>query len=933
MQNVRRSVLIALLAVPGTALAQQPSPAAPIPLDPAVRSGTLDNGLRYFVRANRQPEHRAELMLVVNAGSILEDDDQRGLAHFVEHMAFNGTENFEKQALVDYLERIGMRFGADLNAYTGFDETVYLLTVPTDTGTAVARGFDILEDWAHRITFDPIEIDKERGVVIEEWRQGQGAGSRLRDQVFPVLFRGSRYAERLPIGSQESLQTASREALVRYYEQWYRPDLMAVVAVGDFDAAGIEEQIRIQFSALTPPAEPRPRSVYGVDAHDSTLVVIATDPEATGTSVNVYYKHPVPEQGTYGAFRQSLVHILYNGMLNARLSELAREADPPFVAASSSEGNIVRTQAAYSVGAAVHEGGVLRGLEAILTEAERVARHGFAESELDREKADLLRYYESAFAEREHTESSQLANEYARAFMEGEAVPGIAAEFDLVKQYLPAITLADVNRLAGEWMPDGNRVIVLQAPRKEGLELPSERDLLGVFAAVESSTIDPYVDVVTEDELVANPPAPGSVTAETVYADVGVTEWTLSNGARVLLRPTDFKDDEVVFRAFSPGGLSHVSDDEYLTGVFASSLASASGLGTMDATALQKALAGKAVAVRAGIDELSEGLNGGASPGDLETMFQLIHLNLSAPRRDTTAFSSLVTRLRSVLENQQASPDQAFADTLSVTMAQHHPRIRPVTAARLDEIDRDRAFEIFEDRFTDAGDFTFVFVGSFTIEAIRPLVERWIGGLPGGTRNESWRDSGVRPPDGVVEKTVRRGLEPRSQTAIIFTGPIEYDRQTAFLLNGMADALDIQLRDVLREELGGTYGVQVATSVARDPWPNYAVQVYFGADPARLDSLTTVVFDEIRKMQTEGPSAETLDKVKEALRRDHETNLRQNAYWLSRLSSAALQGFAPDELLDVPALIDALSVERIAEAARMHMPATRYVRVSLVPEG
>jgi len=921
-----------MLATPAVAFAQQSDPASRIPLDPAVRTGTLENGLRYFIRSNSRPAKRAEFMLVVNAGSVLEEDDQRGLAHFVEHMAFNGTANFEKQQLVDYLEHIGMRFGADLNAYTGFDETVYQLTIPTDTATVVDRGIQILEDWAHGITFDAGEIDKERGVVIEEWRLGQGAGARLRDQVFPVLFRGSRYADRLPIGSEQSLRSFQRAALVRFYHDWYRPDLIAVIAVGDFDAAAMEQKIRARFAGMTAPPDARPRPTYGVEPQTGTRVVIATDPEATGTSVNVYYKHPVPAGGTYATFRESLVRNLFNGMLNARFAELARAAEPPFVAASSTEGDIVRTQAAYSVAAAVQEDGVVKGLDAILTEAERVSRHGFTTTELEREKADLLRFYETSYAERDKTESVDLANEYARAFLEGEAVPGIATEFDLVKRYLPSIMVEEVNALAGRWLTDNDRVLAVQAPRKEGLDLPGEQTLQAVFADVRRRTIEPWVDIVTDDDLVPEPPVPGRVAGETRYDAAGVTSWTLSNGAHVLLKPTDYKADEVLFHAFSPGGLSLVSDADYLSGAFSASLASASGLGTMDVTALQKALAGKAVGLRANVDELTEGLTGGASPGDLETLFQLIYLHLAAPRRDTTAFRSLITRLRSVLENRQASPDQVFSDTVSVTLSQHHPRTRPVTAARLDEIDRDRAFDIFRDRFTNAGDFTFVFVGNFTTDSIRPLVERWIGGLPGGARRETWRDSGIRPPDRVVEKVVRKGLEPKSQTALIFTGPFDYDRQKAFQLSALADCLEIQLREVLREELGGTYSVQVAASVARDPWPNYAMHIYFGADPARLDSLTDVVFQEISRFQAQGPAPGTLDKVRETLRREHETNLRQNGYWLSRLVTAAVQGYTPDELSDVPVLIDGLTIDGLAALARVNMTRERYVRVSLLPE-
>jgi len=923
---------ILLLGMASYASGQQPDPASRLPLDPQVRAGRLDNGLQYMVRRNTRPEQRAELMLAVNVGSVLEDDDQRGLAHFVEHMAFNGTRNFEKQELVNYLESIGMRFGADLNAYTGFDETVYMLTVPTDTGTALERGIQILEEWAHNVVFDSTEVDKERGVVIEEWRLGQGAGARMRDQVFPVLFRGSRYAERLPIGTRESLESFSRDRLVQYYRDWYRPDLMAVIAVGDFDAATVETLIRDRFSTLTSPAGARPRTVYPIPDHDQPLVVVATDAEATSTSVDVYFKQPVGEKGSHGAYRRSIIENLYNGMFNARFGEVARRADPPFIGAGSSAGSLVRTRGSYSLGAAVPEDGVVRGLEAILTEGRRVARHGFTATELEREKRDLLRYYETAYAERDKTESSTYANEYIRHFLENEAVPGIAVEYDLAKSYVPGITLEEVNALAGEWMGEPNRVVVVQTPRKEGVAIPTEPEILGVFAAVEQKEITPWQDIVADDELVAAPPAPATVVSERHIEAIGVTEWILSNGARVLLKPTDFKDDEILFRAISPGGLSLVSDADYISAGVASTLVGTSGLGEHDATTLQKALAGKAARLSTAMDDLSEGLAGAASPADLETMLQLAYLHFTSPRQDSVAIASLLTRLRAFLQNSAAAPEAAFSDTLSVTLAQYHPRARPVSVRSIDEIDPDRAFAIYRDRMSDAADFTFTFVGSFEPQTIRPLILQWIGGLPATNRTEQWRDNGIRPPDGRVEKVVRKGVEPKSQTAIVFNGPFEYSRANAHVLRSLIDVLDMRLRDQLREELGGTYSVNVGQSAARDPYPHYGVSIIFGSAPERADSLATVVFAEIERLGSTGPDDETLQKVREAQRRSFETDARQNNWWVAHITAAVRLGLEPDGMANLPALIDGITAEQIAEAARLYLPRDRYVKVVLLPE-
>jgi zinc protease len=921
-----------VLGLASATQAQRPDPAAPLPVDPQVREGRLANGLRYVVRANGRPEKRAELRLVVNAGSILEDPDQRGLAHFTEHMAFNGTANFAKQELVNYLESIGMRFGADLNAYTGFDETVYMLTLPTDSASPLQRGMQILEDWAHGVTFDSVEIDKERGVVIEEWRLGQGAASRMRDQIFPVLFRGSRYAERLPIGTKESLETFRRAQLTRFYNDWYRPDLMGVIAVGDFDPARVEALIVQHFSGLEAPITVRPRPAYPVGDHAEPLVAVATDAEATGTSIDVYYLQGIGERGTHRAYRRTLVENLYNGMLNARLEELARASDPPFIGAGASKGGLVRTRGAFSIGAAVPEGGVLRGLEATLTESARVARHGFTASELERGKRDLLRYYETAYAERDKSESAGYADEYLRHVLENESIPGIAVEFDLAKQYVPEITLAEVNGLSREWLTENNRVVVVQSPKKPGVSVPTETEILGVFAAVAKKDIKPYQDIVADEALVPAPPTPGTVVSERRLAAVGITEWKLSNGARVLLKPTTFKDDEILFRAVSPGGLSLVADADYISAGFSGTLVSVSGLGSFDATQLQKALAGRAVNLQTALDDLSEGLVGGGSPKDLETLLQLAWLHFTAPRQDSAAVAGLMTRLQAFLQNREAAPEAAFGDTLTVTLAQHHPRARPISAQTITEIRPARSFALYRERMSNAADFTFILVGSFQPDSIRPLILRWIGGLPGGGATETWRDDGIRPPAETITRVVRKGVEPKSQTALVFTGPFAYSRANAHLLRSLIEVLDIRLRDLLREQLGGTYGVQVAQSAVRDPWPHFAVTIAFGSAPERADSLTAAVFAEIARLQASGPDAATLLKVQEAQRRQYETDVKENQYWVSHIAANVMQGTDPDGQSNLPALIDGITAQRIAEAARQYLPAGRYVRVTLLPE-
>lgn len=928
----RRVVAIGFLFLLGgaEALAAQTA-GTPMPVDPAVRTGTLDNGLRYFVRANRRPENRAELRLVVNAGSVLEDDDQRGLAHFVEHMAFNGTENFEKQEIVSYLESIGMRFGADLNAYTGFDETVYMLTVPTDTGSALATGLRILEEWAHRVSFDAGEIEKERGVVIEEWRMGRGAGARLQDQTLPVLLHGSRYAERLPIGQREVLETFPRDALVRYYERWYRPDLMAVIAVGDFDAAEVERMLVERFSGISPAPGEADRPLYPVPEHVEPLVSIATDPEATSSSVQVFFKGPVRASGDERAYRRSLVEGLYDQLLGARLSELAQQPDPPFLGAFATQGELVRSSETYIVAAGVPDGGALRGLDAVLTEIERVARHGFEQSELDRARADLLRGYERAWAERENTNSATYAAEYVRAFLSDEPIPGIEWEYDAARRFLPEITLHEVNALARQWTTPENRVIVAQGPRREGVEMPTADALLNTFEAVVAKEIPPYSDRVASTPLVPRPPEGGTIVEERDWDAVGVTEWRLSNGIRVLLKPTDFKADQVLMRGTGPGGLSTAPDERVTSAELATTAIGQSGVGDRSLIELQKELAGNTAGVMPFIEEYDEGLQGSASPRDLQTLFQLAWLYVTSPRTDSAAFASARSRLRGMLANRDVSPEAAFSDTLVVTMAQHHPRVRPLTVERLEEWDLEASYGFYRERFADVGDFTFVLVGAFDVAEVRPLVERWLGGMPAAGREDTWMDRGVRPPAERIEKIVRRGIEPKSLTQIVFTGDFEYTALERHTLASLADLLEMRLRDVLREDLGGTYGVSVGQRTTDVPEPAFTFQIGFGAEPGRLESLVEAVWDEIAALQRDGPSADALAKVKEAQRREYETGMKENGLWLSHLARVGRDGGDPASVLEVPARIDALTAEMVRDAAQRYLSRERYVRVSLHP--
>ncbi|MHB9027865.1 MAG: M16 family metallopeptidase, partial [Candidatus Latescibacterota bacterium] len=903
-----------------------------LPIAPEVKVGKLDNGVTYYIRRNVKPENRAELRLVVNAGSVLENENQRGVAHFNEHMAFNGTEHFEEHELVNFLESIGMRFGPDLNAYTSFDETVYMLQVPTDSVKTVETAFQILEDWAHLVSYQTEEIEKERGVVIEEWRLGRGAEMRMLDKQLPIILKDSRYAERLPIGKVEVLKSAPPEVFRDFYKTWYRPELMAVVAVGDFDPQRIESLIQKHFSGIKPEKDAPERTLYPVPDNEETLFAIATDPEATRASVDVYFKRDAEKMETVQDYRQSIVEGLYNAMFNQRLNELAREADPPFLYGYSSLGDLVRTKEVYVLGAGVRENGIERGLEAVLTEAARVKRHGFTRSELDRQKEETLRGMEQIYNERDKLESSRFAEEFAEHYLTGEPIPGIEYEYELYRKYIPEVTLDEVNRLAGELITERNRVVTVDAPEKAGVKVPGAGELRAIFDRVARKEILAYQDTVSAGPLVEREPNPSKVSNEKSLSEIGVTEWRLANGVRVVLKPTDFKNDQVLFSAYSPGGASLAADSLYVPAITATSIVEESGAGRFTQTELIKKLAGKIVEASPWISELQEGFSGSASPQDMETMFQLIYLYFTQPRADSAAYHSVLSRLKGSIENRSARPETAFSDTISATMGRYHYRVLPWTIDRLREMDLRESFDFYRERFSDAGDFTFFFVGNFELETIRPLVEKWLGGLPSTPREESWRDTGVRPPAGVVRKDVRKGIEPKSLTQVVFTGPFEWNRRNRYVIDSLAGVLRIRLREVLREDLGGTYGVSVSASTEEYPRETYRFSLGFGSSPERVDELMASVFAQIDSLQTQGAGESYLAKVKEMQIRSRETSLKENGFWLGSLQAYYFHNENPLEILDYGKLVQSLSSNDIRQAAQKYLNEKNYVRVTLSPE-
>ena len=927
------AILLASFLTSPSQLARAQALSDPMPVDPQITIGTFANGMRYYIRANKKPEKRAELRLVVKAGSILEDDDQQGLAHLVEHMAFNGTKNFPKNEVVTFLESLGMRFGADVNAYTSFDETVYMLTVPTDKPEMMDRALQILEDWAHNLSFESAEIEKERGVVMEEWRLGRGAGRRMLDKIFPVILKGSRYADRLPIGKPEIIQNGKQERIKQFYADWYRPDIMAVVAVGDFDKAAMEKMLTNHFASIPAATSPRRRQTYDVPDHAETSYAIATDKEASNTTVEIDTLLPARPEGTVGAYRQKTVDRLFSGLLSARLSEIAQQPNPPFTFAFAGRGSFfARSKDSAVLNALVKEDAIERGLDTLLTEAERVARFGFTATELDRQKQSVLRNYERLALEKENRVSASRADEYVRNFVANETLPTADDEYSLHSRFLPGVTLDEINKIAREWFPDRNRMVVVRAPEKAGLVIPDQAKLAAVLKATGAKDLKPYVDAIAGATLLDSIPNPGKVSKSVTKESVGITEWELSNGVKVVLKPTTFREDEILLRATSPGGTSLAADKDYIPASTASQVIPAGGVGKFNSIDLRKFMTGKVAGVTPFINEIQEGFSGSSSRRDLETMFQLIYLRFTAPRADMNAFNAQASQMKTILGNQAADPGFAFSNALMSARYQNHLRRRFPTPEMIDEWNLDKSMAFYKDRFADASDFTFVFVGSFDLATIKPLVERYLGSLPSIKRKESWKDVGVRTPDNVVVKKVEKGVEPKSSSAIVFSGPFEFDQAHRVSMRAMAEILQRRLLETIREDLGGTYGINASPGYERFPNQTYSITIQFGSSPTRTDELIKRVFQEIEAFKANGPTDQQVADERETLLRDFENNSKLNSYILNELSGRYANGEDPAVLWSIPDYYKKIDKAMIQEAARTYLNTKRYVEVMLFPE-
>ena len=938
----RAAALLVLVLVPGVSsssgrvLAQTPAtainPADVIPFDTAIHTATLPNGLKYFVRRNDLPAKRISLRLAVKAGSLDEADDQQGLAHFIEHMAFNGSTHFKPGEVFSYFESVGARLGPHVNAYTSFDETVYMLDLPTDKPDIVAKGLTALADFAGGLTLTAGEVDKERGVVIEEWRGGLGAGSRIRDKQIPILYHQSRYAERLPIGKPDVIRTAPVERLRAFYDTWYRPERMAVIAVGDIDPQQIEDAIKATFGPVTARAAAAPLPDSTVPLHQQTLVSVVTDSELTRSTVQIVRKRPKESGLRVADYRRDLVQRMVEHMFNDRLSELARKPDAKFLGAGVSDGALSPGISTFSVAAGVQDGKLEEGANAVAIEAKRVREYGFSSSELERAKQWMVAFYERAYNERDKTDSGSFAQECHNYFLEDEPTPGIAYEYALVQQVLPGISTADTSAMAQALLADASRVVLAVSPQKPDIRIPSDVELQAALASAERTAVTAWNDTTTTRELMENKPAPAAVESRRTLDTIGVTIVRFANGVEAWLKPTDFKNDQVLFTMDAPGGASLAPPDDYLQASFASTYVELSGAGGLKALDLQKVLTGKLASASPFVALSTHGISGSAAPAQLETALQLLYEEFTAPGDDPDALTMMKRQLQARVANRDKAPMQVFSERLEQVNKSNHFTAQPITPDLVASLDREKMSAFYRARFSNAADFTFFMVGAFKLDETIPLLARYVGSLPStGRQTSQFKDLAIRFPESVQRVQVEKGREPRSQTVVSFFADPPPDPAEQEDLAAAMTVLDIALRDILREELGQTYTVSVGISQALPQRGNGHIEVSFGAAPENLQTMTDRVLREIKRLQQDGPTADLTNRAKESSRRSYETALKQNGYWLRGLTSAHLLGSDPAEILRRNDRIDAVTPQVLQDMFKRYFPFDRSTIVTLVP--
>lgn len=933
--RMRRSALLLLLLFAGLQLFSQISLTEKLPVDPTVKVGKLPNGLTYYIRQNKMPEKKVELRLAVNAGSVLEKDDQRGLAHFMEHMGFNGSKNFPKNELVDFLQKSGIKFGADLNAYTSFDETVYILPIPTEDSSMIDKGFTVLEDWAFNNLFDKNEIEKERGVVLEESRLSKGSFERMSRQYFPRLFNGSKYADRLPIGKDDVLRTFKPQTLQRFYKDWYRPSLMAVIVVGDIDPVLAEAAIKKHFGPYKDPvgAPVRP-AITPIANRTKPEAMVVTDEEATDKSLQIiHYIKPAKKMTTWADYRENLVQGLVGSLISQRLSEVTQQANPPFVFASTTFGPFLRGYTGFSSYAMLSEGSVTTAIDVLMAETQRARQFGFLQTELDRAKASMLTGAERAVTEKDKSSSGSLVMQYVGHFLNQTPVPGVENRLEFLKQVLPGITVEEVNKVAKAIPSSNNEFTLLQAPAAAKKELPDNLTLQKTVTAASSKPVTAYAEKAVAASLMDKDPVAGKVTEESKNDQLKTTSFVLSNGITVTFKPTTLKNDEIQFDAWRLGGYQQFpATDKYNAGL-AASVIQQMGVKDMSPTDLRKFMAGKVAVVSPYMNPQEDGVEGRSNIKDFETMLQLIYLYFTQPRRDEALFKSFISKQKSFVAFAEKDPSTSYNDTLRKIIYSNHPWLESVPkAADFEGVSLDRVMAIYQQVFGNAWGLHFTFVGNIDPAAARPLIEKYIASLPSSPRVNKTTDVGLRLLKGHTDIALKRGKASQAMINLFFEGEAPYTRESKLRLQALIEVLNIKIIETLREEMSGMYGGGLSGTLFRRPYEHYTIQATIPCGPENVDKLTAALTDILKQAQEKGIDQKDLDKVKETWRKQHHTRLQSNDFWLSSLSNAFINGENPEDVLDYEKQVDAITVEDLQATARQFLTLNNMVKSVLYPE-
>jgi len=907
-----------------------------IPVDASVRIGTLPNGMKYYVKKNNLPEKKVDFRLAINAGSILEDENQRGLAHFMEHMNFNGTKNFPDNKLVDFLQSIGVKFGQHLNAYTSFDETVYMLPVPLDKPGNLDAGLKVMEDWAFNATLSDEQINKERGVVLEELRLGLGADKRMSEKYLPKLLYKSQYADRLPIGKKDVLENFKPDVIRQFHKDWYRPDLMAIVVVGDINVDEVEKKIKDNFGKYKNPSKPRERKTFDMPNHKETLVAIETDPDATSSMVQFTMKDSEAYQPdvTVEQYNQSLLEQITSTMLNNRLGELVNSTNPPFTYGSVYHGGTyARSKEAFQGFAMVKDGNQLNALKVLLEETERAKRFGFTQTELDRAKAQMLSNVERTYNNRDKTESDMLVDEYVRNFLEQEPMPGIAWEYEDTKKFLPSVTLAQTNEVIKKFVKDDSRVVVITGPKKDNIQMPTEAMVLNTFEGIKMADLKPYEEKATIKNLVKPFKSEGKIVKTDTDAKLGTTTWTLSNGAKVTFKKTDFKDDEIVFTARSMGGSSLINDADFNKTQFAFAALSEAGVGGFSKADLTNYLAGKQASVNPMVGPYYDGISGRTNKKDLGTAMELVYAYFTGLNYNPDAFNAYKTKQSAMLDNLLSNPQFYFSSEHAKFLNQKNPRFIGIIPTEKDWANTDykKAYDIYKERFANAGNFQFYFVGNIDEATFKNEVLQYIASLPSTGKSSNFKDTGYRQMSGDYTKTYKKGKDPKSMVSISYAGETPYNEKEALALEALGEVATIKVIEKLREDESGIYGGGARGSMNKVPYSTYNFSISFPCGPENADKLTKSAITELQKLIDKGPEQKDLDKYKEGEMNDYNTQMKDNMFWMSNLTKNQLDGTDKYEILNYKEKVQALTVKDLQDVAKKYLTKGKIV-ATLMPE-